>query len=400
MPQILLADAWKSYRMREGLAGRLRRLLGRAGRQDSTFWALREVGLSVEPGETVGIVGRNGAGKSTLLKVLAGVTRLTRGRVEVRGSVFPMIELNAGLHRELTGRENVHLLGAIMGIGRREIRRRMGSIEEFCELGSFFDEPVRKYSSGMLARLGFAVAVNVEADILLVDEVLAVGDAAFQQKCYARLMDLIRRGTTLLLVSHAYRQVGRLCDRTLWIDEGRVRAAGPSDAVLLAYMNHLQERVEHGPAAASAAPAGPVAVRALRVQGGGEPPGRARFGGPAEVEIEIRSDAEVADAFVYVQVLTQDQVHVSSFTSRGRGALRLPAGLCRVRCRVDRLPFLPGVYLLNAGVGVLSTNQKLERGNLQVPLSVVAADYAAFEEHSGYVHVEARFEDPAPGAAP
>jgi len=149
-------------------------------------WALKDVSFEVKKGETLGIIGPNGAGKSTLLKVLAGVTPATRGKVKFKGKIFPMIELNAGIHPELTGQENVRLLGAIMGLSRLDIEEKLPAIKEFTELGEWFNTPVRKYSSGMMARLGFGVAMNVDADLLLVDEVLAVGDLRFQRKCYKR----------------------------------------------------------------------------------------------------------------------------------------------------------------------------------------------------------------------
>ena len=174
---IRIEGMWKRYGLPivPALRRGWRALRGRGpGNEDA--WVLRDVNLEVRRGETLGIIGRNGAGKSTMLKVLAGVTPPTRGRVEVRGRIFPMIELNAGVHPELTGRENVHLLGAVMGLGRREVRAKLPAIENFCELGEWFDKPVRMYSSGMLARLGFAVAINVDSDIIMVDEVFAVGD--------------------------------------------------------------------------------------------------------------------------------------------------------------------------------------------------------------------------------
>ena len=157
---------------------------------DRRPWALKDLNLEVRKGETIGIVGRNGAGKSTLLKVLAGVTEPTRGRVEIHGRIFPMIELNAGLHLELTGRENVRLLAAVMGLSRREIDERLPDIEEFTELGDWFDRPVRMYSSGMLGRLGFGVAVNIRSDVVLIDETFAVGDLRFQNKSLSRIKEM------------------------------------------------------------------------------------------------------------------------------------------------------------------------------------------------------------------
>jgi lipopolysaccharide transport system ATP-binding protein len=224
-----LKDCWRALRAGDGLPG------------DHGHWALRDINLEMRRGETLGIIGRNGAGKSTLLKVLAGVTPVTRGGIEIRGRVFPMIELNAGLHLELTGRENVYLLGAIMGFSRREVQTKMPEIEEFCELGEFFDKPVRTYSSGMLARLGFAVAVNVDADILLIDEVLAVGDLAFQKKCLDRVSALISRGTTMILVSHSPYQIERMCNEAILLHQGAVVKQGDPGEVARTYFNVVNE---------------------------------------------------------------------------------------------------------------------------------------------------------------
>ncbi len=200
-------------------------------------WALRDISFEVKRGETLGIIGRNGAGKSTLLKILAGVTPPTRGQIEVRGRVFPMIELNAGIHPELTGRENVRLLGAIMGLSRLEIEEKMPEIEEFTELEEWFNQPVRKYSSGMLARLGFGVAMNVEADILLVDEVLAVGDVGFQNRCLGRMKEYREAGKTILFVSHALEMVQYLCQQVMLLDKGEAIVEGKPEGVITQYEN-------------------------------------------------------------------------------------------------------------------------------------------------------------------
>lgn len=202
---------------------------------DQNCWVLKDINLQIHRGETVGIIGRNGAGKSTLLKLLAGVTPPTHGKIDVRGQVFPMIELSAGINTELTGRENIFLLGAILGIRRKEMMHKMGKIEEFGELGGWLNRPVRMYSSGMLARLGFSVAVNVDADILLVDEVLAVGDLAFKRKCYTVFERLRASGTAILFVSHNMRQVERICDRVIFLQEGAILKAGQPDEVCLLY---------------------------------------------------------------------------------------------------------------------------------------------------------------------
>jgi lipopolysaccharide transport system ATP-binding protein len=202
---------------------------------DAGPWALRDFSLEIRKGETVGIVGRNGAGKSTLLKILAGVTEPTRGRVEIQGRIFPMIELNAGLNRELTGRENVKLLAAVMGFSRKEIESKLPDIEDFTELGDWFDRPVRMYSSGMLARLGFGVAVNVRSDVVLVDETFAVGDMKFQNKSLARVKEMRESGATILLVSHSLETLQFVAPRGLLLEEGRLMATGSSLEAINAY---------------------------------------------------------------------------------------------------------------------------------------------------------------------
>ena len=199
------------------------------------MWALRNVSFEVKRGETVGIIGRNGAGKSTLLRVLAGVTPPTRGRVEVHGRVFPMIELNAGVHPELTGRENTYLLGAIMGVSRKRIEDVMPQVEDFVELGEWFDRPVRTYSSGMVARLGFGVATRIESDILLIDETFAVGDLRFQNKSLARIKEMRESGATVIVVTHSLDMLQFIAQRGIVFEEGAVVAEGSALEGLRAY---------------------------------------------------------------------------------------------------------------------------------------------------------------------
>lgn len=202
------------------------------------FWALRDINLRVRRGESLGIIGRNGAGKSTLLKVIARVLRPTTGRVQVRGNVAPLIGLGAGFHPELTGRENVALNGAMLGFSRGQMEEKFDRIVEFAELGPFIDAALRSYSSGMVMRLGFAVATEVHPDILIIDEVLAVGDEAFREKCRARMAAFRDEGTTILFVSHALDSIRSTCDRAIWVEEGRIRQWGPVGEVVEAYRDH------------------------------------------------------------------------------------------------------------------------------------------------------------------
>ena len=199
--------------------------------------ALSHVSLRVRKGESYGVIGRNGAGKTTLMKVIAQVLRPTEGTVTIRGQVAPLLELGAGFDHELSGRENLFLNGALLGRTRRDIQRRFDAIVEFAELAHFIDSPLRSYSTGMVARLGFAIATDVEPDILLVDEALSVGDLDFQRKCIARIEELLSRGATLVLVSHSPDAVLRLCQRVVWLEQGRVVANGPASEVVEAFVS-------------------------------------------------------------------------------------------------------------------------------------------------------------------
>lgn len=198
-------------------------------------WALQDLSFDLHTGESLGVIGINGSGKSTLLKVLAAITAATRGQVTIHKSLFSMIELNAGIHADLTGRENVRMLGAIMGLSRRDIHHAMAEIEDFCELGEWFDRPVRLYSSGMLVRLGFSVSIHVQAEILLMDEVLAVGDIGFQNKCL-RQLEAYRTGQgSILLVSHNMQRIRRICDRTLLLHQGKQLFLGETEQAIQQY---------------------------------------------------------------------------------------------------------------------------------------------------------------------
>ena len=210
--------------------------LARGRLRYNSFFALSDVSFSVGRGEVLGIVGSNGAGKSTLLKVIAGILTPTSGELRVKGRVVPMLELGSGFDFDLSGRENIFLNGAILGYSEKFLKEKFDEIVEFSELKEFIDTPVRNYSSGMVMRLAFSIASMVSPDILIVDEILAVGDAAFQEKSYARMMELMSHGTTVLLVSHSIDQVKRLCDRVIWLDHGQIRAIGNTEEICDAYM--------------------------------------------------------------------------------------------------------------------------------------------------------------------
>lgn len=199
------------------------------------FWALKDVSFHVRQGEVLGIVGHNGAGKSTLLKVISGILRPTEGAVSVRGSIVPMLELGSGFDHDLSGRENIFLNGAILGYSEHYLQEKYEAIVDFSELGKFIDVPIRNYSSGMLMRLAFSIATVVEPEILIVDEILAVGDAAFQEKSKQRMRELMSGGTTVLFVSHSLEQIRQMCDQVLWLEHGAIKMLGATQSVCDAY---------------------------------------------------------------------------------------------------------------------------------------------------------------------
>ncbi len=235
--QAIARDAWR----------KLRQLANPdAVADEERYWALRDVSFEVAPGEVVGVIGRNGAGKSTLLKLLSKITVPTAGRIEVRGRMGSLLEVGTGFHPELTGRENVFLNGSILGMSRAEIRRKFDQIVEFSEVGEFLDTPVKRYSSGMYVRLAFAVAAHLDPEILVIDEVLAVGDATFQRRCIERMTQLAQQGRTILFVSHNMQLIPRFCQRAVLLDRGRVVEVGESAEVTRHYMDRLLEETRAG----------------------------------------------------------------------------------------------------------------------------------------------------------
>src|SRR5213594_692829 len=224
------------------LAGRVLRGRRREALAPREFWALQDVTFGVHRGEAFGIIGSNGAGKSTILKLLSGIMRPTRGTLQVNGRLSALIEVSAGFHPDLTGRENIFLNGTILGMTRAEIRQRFDAIVAFSGLEEFIDTPVKRYSSGMFARLGFSVAAHVDPDLLLVDEVLSVGDYLFQRKCIERMNSVIASGATVVFVSHNLRAVSNLCPRSLLLEKGRVQMVGPTDDVIRTYFRRGQQQ--------------------------------------------------------------------------------------------------------------------------------------------------------------
>jgi lipopolysaccharide transport system ATP-binding protein len=316
------------------------------------IWALRDVSCEVRRGDVVGIVGPNGAGKSTLLKILSRITEPTEGHAKVRGRVASLLEVGTGFHPELTGRENVYLNGAILGMPRLEIDRKFDEIIAFAELERFVDTPVKRYSSGMYVRLAFAVAAHLESEILLVDEVLAVGDAAFQQKCLGKMNEVTRTGRTVLFVSHNAGAVTRLCQTAIWIDAGRVVRTGDAGKIVTEYLAQVFARDAAWESARAAG--GPASIRSVRVLGrGGVDSGVIEFAEPFAVELRYEVSEPLLGCTAAVEVLNADGVVI--FTSSERDstdweARRREPGLYRSACRIPGGLLRSGRYSVSAYV--------------------------------------------------
>ncbi|HET7434388.1 MAG TPA: polysaccharide ABC transporter ATP-binding protein [Thermoanaerobaculia bacterium] len=321
------------------------------------LWALRDVSFEVKRGEAVGIIGQNGAGKSTLLKILSRITEPTRGRVEVRGRVSSLLEVGTGFHPELTGRENIALNGAILGMTRAEIRHRFDDIVAFAEVERFIDTPVKYYSSGMYMRLAFAVAAHLEPEILVVDEVLAVGDAAFQSKCLRKMNDVASHGRTVLFVSHNMPAVKSLCQTAVWLRNGEVVDRGPSDAIVTRYLQHSSSRAGREGAAALIASLPPdpqFRLDAIRLMQRGDEITNALNGEPLEIEIEFEVFTTTLGLHVYFQLLDLEETVIFESIHNGSRdeAPRVEAGrwLARATIPADFLAARPYQLLVFAGV--------------------------------------------------
>lgn len=307
----------------------LRRVLSRGGGWKD-FWAVRDVSFEVERGEALGIIGHNGAGKSTVLKLLSGITAPSQGEITVNGRLAALIEVAAGFHPELTGRENVFLNGAILGMTRREILSKMESIVEFAGVAAFIDTPVKRYSSGMNLRLGFAISAHLDPDILLLDEVLAVGDNAFQAKCIERITLLKKSGTTIIFVSHNLGAVAGLCDRVLLLRQGEIAANGEPGSVIAEYERTLGEATAVSSPRLQQAPAASPAARAVGVRlfdGKGQKTSTFATGSVMRVEVEYLAEQRVEDAVIEVYFYSMyNNLHSHFSTETGGDRIDLAPG--------------------------------------------------------------------------
>jgi lipopolysaccharide transport system ATP-binding protein len=316
------------------------------------FWALRDVSFEVAPGEAVGLIGHNGAGKSTLLKLLSRITPPSHGRITLRGRMASLLEVGTGFHPELTGRENVYLNGAILGMRRREINAKFDEIVDFSGISRFIDTPVKRYSSGMYVRLAFAVAAHLEPEILLIDEVLAVGDAEFQRRCLGRMQEVAEGGRTVIFVSHNLSSVRRLCGRTLLVESGRLMAAGPSDQVIGQYLERASATQSAGlaeiPSGARRQGDGRARLRSVELRGpDGLPADQIRMGRTLGIDLHFECEQPVTDASVMVCICTPDGQRIA--TAYSSSSERPPVALEPGRFDASvtlALTLLPGEYTI------------------------------------------------------
>lgn len=347
MPEAIRVEGVsKVFRMQADAVSSLKERLIRLGRSTShDFVALERLDLVVPTGETLGVMGHNGSGKSTLLKCMAGILTPTTGRVRARGRIASLLELGAGFHPELTGRENVFINAAFLGIRRREIERRFDEIVEFAELERFIDEPVKHYSSGMYVRLGFAVAVNLDPEILLVDEVLAVGDELFQRKCLDRVREFQREGRTIIVVTHAADMVRQVCQRAVVLDHGRLVAdARPADAIRV-FREHLHGELNetHLPLETDDS----LRITNVSIEGAAGIP-RVAAGESLRIDVEYEGRRELERAMLTIEITSNDGtvVYATELPDDASVVLPIPAA-GRLGVHIPQLPLLDGDYTVS-----------------------------------------------------
>jgi lipopolysaccharide transport system ATP-binding protein len=320
------------------------------------FWALRGVSLNINRGEVVGIIGRNGAGKSTMLKLFSRITMPTEGRIRINGSVASLLEVGTGFHQELTGRENIFLNGAVLGMKRAEIKKKFDEIVEFSEVGEFLDTPVKRYSSGMYVRLAFAVAAHLDPEILIVDEVLAVGDAGFQRKCLGKMSSFAQSGRTVLFVSHNMEAVRNLCQRVVWLKDGRVERDGPAEEVVEQYFNTLSNSSKFS----SENEHFGFAIRgvSLRNSAGKE---SAQFSPGDDLTVEIDYSAEKPIDEPYI-ILSVNSMTGSCFTANmllDGNRPKVLQGNGKIACRFRSIPIFPQSYSVKMSIRTKNGNDRI-----------------------------------------
>ncbi|MFZ5485088.1 MAG: ABC transporter ATP-binding protein [Pseudomonadota bacterium] len=357
LPVIEVKHLTKEYRLGalEGLRALAGRLTGRAVPSRARYKALDDINFEIRRGEVVGIIGHNGAGKSTLLKHICRITTPTSGTVTVRGRVAPLIEVGAGLVGEMTGRENIYLNATILGLTRKEIDAKLDEIIAFSELEPFIDTPIKRYSSGMQVRLGFSIATTIESEILIVDEVLAVGDLNFQRKCLERVESLIKReGRTVLIVGHNIRQLERVCKRMILLAHGQVLADGPANIVTNQYFDYTENmRLASLPKTKVEVSGGGVEldkIELLSVESG-TPTDKITLHDSLRIRLTLHCEAAFPEVDIHIGFHTLDFFQISTFnTAASNIEVNLAPGITHVDCVIPDVPLLPGLYGIRVGV--------------------------------------------------
>ncbi len=369
-PAISIENVSKKFVMRADRAASIKEAFLRRGRTESKdFWALKNITFDIPRGSFYGIIGHNGSGKSTLLRLTAGIHKPTSGTITTNGQISALLELGSGFHPDLTGRENVFLNGAMLGLSRKQMAKAIDEITEFSGIGDFIDAPVKVYSSGMHVRLGFAIAVHVEPEILLVDEVLAVGDEAFQRKCFDHIYALRRRGTTIVLVSHDSSTMESLCDEVAWLDHGELQSVGDPSPTIESYVGRVNEQenkrlVKEAEDAAALAETievvdadrrGSGEIRVTSVEYldlDGSSRQTAASGDPLVIRLNYEAATTVMHPVFGLGIYHENGTHLSGPNSRLAEAEQpiIPKGTGFIDVIVDRMPLLDGKYFLTTGV--------------------------------------------------
>lgn len=373
-------DPYKTLRDQLAQLHLLARRDGGARVAPKELWALRDVSFELHQGEVLGIIGRNGAGKSTLLKILSRITRPTAGRAEIHGRVGALLEVGTGFHPELTGRENIFMSGSILGMGRVDIQQRFDEIVEFAGVEDFLDTPVKRYSSGMRVRLGFAVAAHLEPEILVIDEVLAVGDAAFQKKCLGRMSNVATEGRTVLFVSHQMETILGLCPHTMRLHNGTIADMGPTRDVVETYLADSVGDAEAGGALLDRPrPRGTdTRLRMTRidfVQEGGRNAAMLMCGEPAVIRVHYEAYERIP-ADVEIAVYFKDQMGrrlICLFSKLTGDILSLSSQCGFFQCTIDKMPLAAGLYWLDVSVAAAGVN--LDKVNDAIGVEVVSGDF-------------------------
>lgn len=355
--------------------------------ENQILWAVRDANFELHRGESLALIGKNGAGKSTLLKLLANITRPTTGKIDVRGRVSALIELGSGFHGDLTGRENIFLNGAVLGLKVSEIKKRYDEIVEFSEIEDFIDTPVKRYSSGMLVRLGFAVAATIEPEILLVDEVLAVGDAAFREKCLVKIKSLLDIGTSLIFVSHNINMVEAICSSALYIKSGRIVSRGEVGDVISQYEHDLHEerarKYEQGDGNPIYRGAGEVTIDDIRIKGRGNGQDGYFLGSdPMEIQVHYRSDRQINRADAVLRIVRSDGLTCCMIrTAIDKYPLSIKQGQGYFYARLDPLQLTGGKYFVD--VFISTPRDLVLLDNKRSDWFYVKGVSLSFEEQSG-----------------